>query len=143
MRERIVAAIGLMGFGLGCGGRADKEPLTQFLHVIEIPLKTSYEDDVRRFPAAEWGVRRTALRNRHHVVLIDEFFGQNPPLTARARELVDAVRRTFAAQAELFEKIAEEKRPRRSVEEEQEVQRLQADVQRYLTMIGRRIDGKE
>jgi len=127
----------------GCGARPDREPLTQFLHALKTPLKTDYEDKIRSHPDTEWTTRRLALMFRDHVAAIDSFLAGKPALTQRGSDLVDTIRVTCLEEAELFEKMVQEKRFQKTDAETKRLRELNEEYQEKLLKVGRRIDGED
>lgn len=140
---RTAALFTLTLFAAGCGNRPDQKPLTQFLHAIEQPLKTDYEDKIRVFPQEEWTTRRFALLFRDNVTVIDDFLATSPNLSDRGRSLIVSLRVTCVGEAELFETMIAEKRFKMTDVETGIFSRLRAEFQEKLLVIGRRIDGKD
>jgi hypothetical protein len=127
----------------GCGGRADREPLTRCLEAVEGTLRKDFQAELRGVPAGERGLRALVLRSRSQVAAIDDFLAGSPALTASGREAVDALRATCAARAELFEGVVREGRFKLTQAEHDRSDELMAEFQERVKRIGRVIDGKE
>ncbi len=128
---------------IGCADRSDREPLKQFLHVVERSLSHSYDDKLRGYAEDERRIRWLALFYRDQVTAIDDYLRERPKLTDRGRKAVDDVRRTCAKELELYEALVAEKRFQLTDSEQRCVDDLRAEWQRQIDSIGRMIDGKE
>src|SRR5262245_43196221 len=140
---RIVALLVLTASVVGCGGHPDREPLIQFVHALEAPIKASYEDQLRGVTKEERKVRFPVLLHRAQVAAIDEYLAGDPALTPRGRAAVDAVRQTCVERAELYEGLIREGRSQLTADEERRAAELMTQFHEQLARIGRMIDGKE
>ena len=127
----------------GCVRNADREPLMQFLQVVERSLGHSYDENLRGCPKEERKVRWSVLFHRDQLTAIDDYLNKAPRLTERGRAAVCGVRQVCSQQVELYEAMVAEKRWEMTDAEKNRTKELADEWQRLLDSIGRMIDGKE
>jgi hypothetical protein len=127
----------------GCSDTSDRESLKKFLDVVEKSLEHPSDDKLRGYPEEERIIRWSALFYRDQTKAIDDYLATPPRLSKPAREKVEAVRRTCAQQAELFETLIDSKRYHLTEAEEKSTQDLRNEWKQLIEDIGRMIDGEK